>query len=385
MLKLRTAIGLTQLELANRLGVSRISVVKWEGGSSYPNAAHLQDLIVLAVKSQAFACGQEAEEIHALWKAAQQKMPLDEHWLSTLLDQQSCPQEQAPQQQIQSEPLEKDEGASQILPPESMILTQTKPENSLHSRGGSYDSHSLSPEIDKARGRRKRLWGVLIALVIVSLMGSLGTLFFLVREGAFIPTNKTPAYPGYLSGNGKLAFFDPLKQDSEGEWINESNNGGSCQFIGGAYHVSQQQTGILFSCASYSIFSNFAFELNLTVLHGNCGGIAFRDDRHANAYLFPVCQDGTYSIEKMSHDNSWKLQTLRHTRSSALHTGLHKQNKIAVVATGNIMTFYINERQIDQEQDSSYASGKIALIANADFSKAYATDVAYSNARVWTL
>jgi hypothetical protein len=50
------------------------------------------------------------------------------------------------------------------------------------------------------------------------------------------------------------------------------------------------------------------------------------------------------------------------------------------------MTFYVNEQQIDQEQDSSYTSGKIALTANPFYNKdAHATEVAYSNARLWTL
>ena len=58
-------------------------------------------------------------------------------------------------------------------------------------------------------------------------------------------------------------------------------------------------------------------------------------------------------------------------------------NKIAVVASGSTMTFYVNERQIDQEQDSSYASGSLGLVANPGYD--HATDVAYTNARLWTL
>jgi hypothetical protein len=36
-------------------------------------------------------------------------------------------------------------------------------------------------------------------------------------------------------------------------------------------------------------------------------------------------------------------------------------------------------------QDSSYTSGKIALIAAPHRSGGHATDMAYSNARLWTL
>ena len=60
-----------------------------------------------------------------------------------------------------------------------------------------------------------------------------------------------------------------------------------------------------------------------------------------------------------------------------------QQNKIAVEASGSIMTFYVNEQQIDQVQDSSYTSGWIGLLAFTQSGNV--TDVAYSNARLWTL
>jgi WD40 repeat protein/transcriptional regulator with XRE-family HTH domain len=91
MLTLRTAIGLTQGGLADLLGISRRAVGEWEAGSSYPKPEHLKHFISLAVKHQAFPAGSEAQEIHTLWKAAHQKVILDEQWLSALLNQQSSP------------------------------------------------------------------------------------------------------------------------------------------------------------------------------------------------------------------------------------------------------------------------------------------------------
>jgi WD40 repeat protein/transcriptional regulator with XRE-family HTH domain len=85
MLTLRTKLGRTQAELAERLGVSRRAVGEWEAGSAYPKAERLKELIELAVKQQAFAAGREAQEIRALWKAARQKVLLDEAWLASLL------------------------------------------------------------------------------------------------------------------------------------------------------------------------------------------------------------------------------------------------------------------------------------------------------------
>ena len=62
ILTLRTAIGLSQAGLAERLGASRRAVAEWEGGLSYPKTDRLQQLIALGVQQQAFAAGREEEE-----------------------------------------------------------------------------------------------------------------------------------------------------------------------------------------------------------------------------------------------------------------------------------------------------------------------------------
>ena len=85
MLTLRTTIGLTQAGLADRLGISRRAVAEWEAGLSYPKAERLKQLIELGVQLQVFPAGREAEEIRALWRAAHQKVLLDEAWLASLL------------------------------------------------------------------------------------------------------------------------------------------------------------------------------------------------------------------------------------------------------------------------------------------------------------
>src|SRR6266516_4951778 len=85
MLSLRMQIGLTQAGLAEVLHVHRRAVAGWEAGSSYPKAERLKQLIALGVQQQAFPAGREEEEIRALWKAAHEKVLLDDAWLRDLL------------------------------------------------------------------------------------------------------------------------------------------------------------------------------------------------------------------------------------------------------------------------------------------------------------
>ncbi len=85
MLTLRTDIGLTQGSLAEFLGVSRRAVGAWEAGNKYPNPHHLKQLIALAIQQHAFPAGEEADAVRTLWRAAHQKVLLDERWLASLL------------------------------------------------------------------------------------------------------------------------------------------------------------------------------------------------------------------------------------------------------------------------------------------------------------
>jgi hypothetical protein len=229
--------------------------------------------------------------------------------------------------------------------------------------------------------------GILITLVIVVITGAGGTLLLQPRahKGEQVqqttPT-QTHSYPAYLPGNGQLSFFDSLSRESGSKWSSHnSSDGDECQFTGGVYHIIDQPNDHIFMwCEASGTFSDFAFEVELTITRGDCAGISFRDDGK-HSYILRICQDGTYSINKYYTGSD--ITHLRANNSSAMRTGRGQQNKIAVVASGSTMTFYVNSQQIDQIQDDSSTSGSIALIANSISSDI--TDVAYSNARLWTL
>src|SRR3989441_7451018 len=125
ILSLRSAIGLTQAGLSAQLGISKKAVGEWEAGSSYPKATHLKALIALAVKEQVWAFGHEEEEIRALWKAAHQKVLLDETWLSLL---HSEPPAQSTQGSVEQS------GGAQVgstpPPPQTSLALVSQPEQS---------------------------------------------------------------------------------------------------------------------------------------------------------------------------------------------------------------------------------------------------------------
>src|SRR5690348_14654456 len=60
------------------------------------------------------------------------------------------------------------------------------------------------------------------------------------------------------------------------------------------------KTHFFYVCtAEATDFSNFAFEVQLKILHGDCGGMIFRADSNSGKlYFFEVCQDGRYLFSR---------------------------------------------------------------------------------------
>jgi transcriptional regulator with XRE-family HTH domain len=339
---------LSQSKFASLVGISSVALRKWESGESCPKAESLKRVVEILMHQGAFWQGEEQREAMHLWELANQrglKVPFDEVWFREIRTVGVVP------------------CADPVRDPNPVL------------------SHDPMPGTDppaKTRGRRKRLLALLIALVILAIIGSAGTLFFYIRGHA---TDQT--YPGYLPGKGTLVFFDSLSQKHGNEWSVYSH-GTSCLFTGGSYHVSQRQPSAFTSCHfNGGVFSNFAFEVQLTVVQGGCGGIVFREDGNSNYYYFEICRNGAYMVTKSVHNADVGTKILSFATSSLFHAELGQQNKIAVVASNSIMNFYINEQQIPVIQDNSYTSGRISLTASCQVDGT-ATDVAYRNARLWT-
>jgi WD40 repeat protein len=88
-LRYRGRTGLSQAALARRVGVHLRSIQGWEGGLSYPSAAHVRPLIAAFVETGGFSSGQELIEAQALWAAIMREAPhfdapFDAAWFAEL-------------------------------------------------------------------------------------------------------------------------------------------------------------------------------------------------------------------------------------------------------------------------------------------------------------
>jgi WD40 repeat protein/transcriptional regulator with XRE-family HTH domain len=90
LLRHRGRTGLSQRDLADRMGAGRRTVQDWEAGLNHPSAERLQALIQVLLTAGGLAAGQEAAEARQLWaavldEAPRMRTPLDEVWLANVL------------------------------------------------------------------------------------------------------------------------------------------------------------------------------------------------------------------------------------------------------------------------------------------------------------
>ena len=191
----------------------------------------------------------------------------------------------------------------------------------------------------------------------------------------------TAAKDPYPPTNGKLAFDDPLSGPFQWEAASFNSFGLTCgPFTNGTYHVSESTIGSVYTCTNQAQFSNFAFEVQMTILHGDCGGILFRNNG-TKYYLFQVCAYGAYELS-VGLDNT-HFKALVNKYSQAITSGYNQLNTIAVVADGNTLDLYVNHQKIASVSDNTFTgTGFLGLAAGAYRAT---TEVAYSNAKVWTL
>lgn len=163
-----------------------------------------------------------------------------------------------------------------------------------------------------------------------------------------------------------------------------SHADGACAFTGGAYHSTIPNAGFFEPCyALNSNFSNFAFQVNMTITQGDAGGILLRaDTAHNKFYLFKInVDDGSFTLYRYTNAKGTQAALLLNG-SSPLIKGLNQNNEITVVAQQSTMYFYINRQYLGSVTDNAYHAGEIGVFSESEQKP---TEAVFSHAKVWTL
>ncbi len=210
----------------------------------------------------------------------------------------------------------------------------------------------------------------------------------LATASAYVEATATAMQELYIqASSGNPTLNNSLYHQNGNKWdvVNNSDEG-SCTFKNNAYHAEALQANYLYACfATAPNFSNFAYQVQMTILQGDYGGIIFRANGvNSKYYYFRVSKDGAYDLS-VSHDtNSTHDQILKTgIASSIIATGLNQPNLVAVLANGSNFYLYVNQKFLVQVHDNTYQSGQIGVFGG-DFASTSA-DVAFTNAKVWRI
>ena len=198
------------------------------------------------------------------------------------------------------------------------------------------------------------------------------------------------AYQAILSQatSGTPALNDSLSTPSSNNWdqlsASNSTQSGSCAYSGGAYVSSMPSKGYFQPCyAQASTYSNFAYQVQMTIKQGDEGGILFRTDTaNSKFYLFRITQSGAYDLFVYIDNQGTHAKNVLSNSTSLFKQGLNQSNTITVVARGGNLYFYINGQYIDNVNNTTLSSGKIGVFGESNTNS---TVVAFSKAEVWQL
>lgn len=159
-------------------------------------------------------------------------------------------------------------------------------------------------------------------------------------------------------------------------WPEGTDQIGTCLFTGGAYHNIEPTPGYFHLCAPRGvILRDFVFQVQMTIVKGDAGGIAFRVTSNNQHYDFLINQDGSYDLRV-------NFAIIKGGSSSAIKVGLNQSNLIAIAAHGNTLDLFVNKQYISSVIDSTSSQGAIGVVAHAI---SQPTDVEFRNAMVWIL
>ncbi len=185
-----------------------------------------------------------------------------------------------------------------------------------------------------------------------------------------------------MATSGTPVLSSPLTAQDSANWSTyDAVGGGGCTFTNGALHASTFQTHTYVPCfALGSNFGDFAFQVHMTTLQGDGGGLIFRaNDINVKLYLLRITPDGLFGVS-VSQDRKTTTPILDDT-SSAIKAG-SQTNLITVIARKSAISIYINKQFAGTVSDTTYSTGEIGVFA---YDSTKNTDVAFTDATVWTL
>jgi len=212
--------------------------------------------------------------------------------------------------------------------------------------------------------------------IIVAIIGGLFAIF-----AASIPYLASPILHPTID-HTKVSFSDYFTDDDSG-WTTSENiyykdNMLNFRNTEIDFDISSKQT-------KFTPPNDFIIEYDMTIKNSpalNDGsGVCLRRVDNNDYYRFKISNTGQYSFRKIVNGEYTDL--IPWTKSRSIKPG-NALNTIKISCIGSNFVFYINGVKVNHCEDTTFASGKIALSAgHAD--EAENTVVSFDNLKVWSI
>jgi hypothetical protein len=211
-----------------------------------------------------------------------------------------------------------------------------------------------------------------------------------ITSTAVPPAQSSTLVSSLIPAGQQPVINDPLKDNAQGyQWDIDNSATGSCNFVQGHYLLTAPAGSNGEGCnteASNSVFSNFVYQIQMTILSGV-------DNSQAGAGpIFRVNTSGSGQQYQVTFDEKgdWDVETDVQNLSGAscanpcpnFHQGFGQPNIITIRASGSSIQIQINGYPLGSYTDSTYSTGYIGVQLTPGTDNG---SVAFSNVRVWTL
>lgn len=157
-------------------------------------------------------------------------------------------------------------------------------------------------------------------------------------------------------------FSDPVSG-----WDRVSVEQGVTDYADGSYRILVNAANTDVWANPNLSFSDVQIEVDATKVGGddnNDYGLICRYQDSQNFYFFYISSDGYYAIGKMAGGEQQLIGTDSMPTSDAIKEG-NVTNRLRADCNGSTLSLYINGTFVASQEDSTYTSGDVGLIAGA--------------------
>ncbi len=181
--------------------------------------------------------------------------------------------------------------------------------------------------------------------------------------------------------SGTPLLLDGMANNTANRW---TEDGATCTFVGGAYHVRSPRINFLQPCALTKTqpITNATIQTEVTLLKGHSTGMLLRLNGD-QFYDFEITDQGQFFFRRHDAGGASYAYLIPPTNSGAIApTG--QRNMLTVIASGSKFRLFVNWVDVGAVTDSAYTTGQFAFV-NGTVAPANSGDASFANLKIYPI